>query len=95
MLLSKFIKAGEPVSIKLISGEELIARLEEETADAVKIYKPLMVTVGAQGLGMMPFIFLNGSDTITIKMQHIIAMGIAKKDAADQYVQGTTGIALS
>ena len=95
MLLSKPVKIGETVSLKLITGEEIIARLEEETADAVKIYKPLMVTVGAQGLGMMPFIFLNGSDTLTIKMQHVVAMGVAKKDAADQYVQGTTGIALS
>ena len=95
MLLSKPVKIGETVSLKLITGEEIIARLEEETADAVKIYKPLMVTVGAQGLGMMPFIFLNGSDTLTIKMQHVVAMGMAKKDAADQYVQGTTGIALS
>lgn len=95
MLLSKPVKIGETVSLKLITGEEIIARLEEETADAVKIYKPLMVTVGAQGLGMMPFIFLNGSDTLTIKMQHVVAMGVAKKDAADQYVQGTTGIAIA
>jgi hypothetical protein len=94
MLISKGITIGEPVSIKLISGEEIIARLEEETSDKVKIYKPLSVNIGPTGLGMMPFMFLAASDTLEIKTQHIIAMSSSKKEAADQYVQGTTGLAL-
>lgn len=94
MLLSKPITIGEVVSIKLISGEEIIARLEEDNSDAVKLNRPLSVSIGPQGLGMMPFMFLNGADNVTIKQSHIIAMCIAKKDAADQYIQGTTGIAL-
>lgn len=94
MLLNKPISAGETISIKLISGEEIIARLEEENLDNIKVNRPLLVTVGPQGLGMMPFIFLNGSDTITLKNSHILAMGTAKKEAADQYIQGTTGIKL-
>jgi hypothetical protein len=44
---------------------------------------------------MMPFMFLGGSDNVTIKHSHIIVMVPAEKTAADQYVQGTTGIALS
>jgi hypothetical protein len=95
MLLSKPVTLGETVSIKLITGEELIARLEEDSSEHVKLTKPLLVTVGPQGLGMMPFMFLNGSDTVTIKQGHVLAMGVAKKDAADQYIQGTTGIALA
>ena len=83
MLLSKPITVGETVSIKLITGEELIARLEEENNDNVKLTKPLLVTVGPQGLGMMPFMFLNGSDTVSIKQTLVLAMGIAKQDAAD------------
>jgi hypothetical protein len=43
---------------------------------------------------MMPFMFLAASDTLEIKTQHIIAMSSSKKEAADQYVQGTTGLAL-
>jgi hypothetical protein len=38
--------------------------------------------------------FLGGSDTVFIKHIHIIVMVMAEKSAADQYVQGTTGIAL-
>lgn len=95
MLLTKPISIGETVSIKLITGEEIIARLDEDTAEHVKLTKPLAVNIGPQGLGMMPFMFLNASQTVTIKQSHILAMGLAKKEAADQYIQGTTGIALA
>jgi hypothetical protein len=95
MLLSKPVTNGETVSIKLITGEEIIARLDEQHTDHVILSKPLSVTAGPQGLGMMPFMFLNSSNTVNIKQSHIIAMGVAKKEAADQYIQGTTGIALA
>lgn len=94
MLINKGISAGEVVSIKLISGEEIIARLEEDGAQGIKISKPLSVVPGPQGLGMMPFMFLSASDDMTFKKEHVIAMNPAKKEAADQYLQGTTGIAL-
>jgi hypothetical protein len=95
MLFEKPIASGDVVSIKLISGEELIARFEEETSDVVKVSKPLTVSLGPQGLGMIPFVFLGNKEKITLKQQHVIAMMPSKKEAADQYMQGTTGIALS
>jgi hypothetical protein len=94
MLLEKPIASGDVVSIKLVNGEEIIARLEEETTDYVKITKPLAVTLGPQGLGMIPFMFLASKDEIKLKQQHILVISPSKKDAADQYMQGTTGIAL-
>jgi hypothetical protein len=94
MLIEKPIAVGDVVSIKFANGEEIIARLEDETHDTVKISKPLAVTLGPQGLGMMPWMFLASKDTFTLKQAHILAMSPSKKDAADQYMQGTTGIAL-
>lgn len=92
MLISKGLSVGDVVSIKLISGEEIIARLEEESTEKIKLYKPLTVSLGPSGLGMIPFVFLSASDNVEIKTSHIITMSMAKKDAADQYIQGTTGI---
>jgi hypothetical protein len=94
MLLEKQTASGDVVTIKFMNGEEIIARLEEETEDTVKVTKPLTVSLGPQGLGMIPFLFLGGKDTIVLKKQHIIAMCSSKKDAADQYRQSTTDIAL-
>jgi hypothetical protein len=94
MLISKSATVGEVVSIKLISGEEIIARLEEETATHIKVSRPLMVSLGAQGLGMIPFVFLAQSETMKLNIDHVMVLSPSKKDAADQYIQGTTGIAL-
>jgi hypothetical protein len=94
MLLEKPISSGDVVSLKLINGDEIIARFENDTTDEIKIEKPLALTMSGQGLGMIPWMFLGAKDTITLKKSHVFCMVPSKKDAADQYMQGTTGIAL-
>lgn len=94
MLIQKGFSSGDVISLKLINGDEIIARFEEETDAYIKISKPLAITIGAQGLGMIPWMFLGETDTFKLKNEHIFAAVVAKKDAADQYLQGTTGIAL-
>ncbi len=95
MLLEKPIASGDVVSIKLINGDEIIARLDSETDNEIKITKPLAITMSAQGLGMIPWIFLGSKDTVAVKKDHVFVMVPSKKEAADQYMQGTTGIALA
>jgi copper(I)-binding protein len=95
MLIEKPIAEGDVVSIKLINGDEIIARLDRDDHHGITISKPLAVTLGPQGLGMIPWVFLAAKETMTLKREHIFVMLLAKKDAADQYLSGTTGIALS
>jgi hypothetical protein len=94
MLIEKPITSGDVVSLKIVNGDELIARYESETADEIKINRPLALSAGPQGLGMMPWIFLGDRETISIKKSHVFVMVPSKKEASDQYMQGTTGIAL-
>jgi len=95
MLLEKPIAEGDVVSIKLINGDEIIARLEKEDQSGITINRPLALTMSGSGLGMIPWIFLGSKETMTLKREHYFVMVPSKKDAADQYVQGTTGIALA
>ena len=94
MLIDKKFSNGDVVSLKLINGDELIARFESETVEEITIDRPLAVTIGRDGLGMMPWLFLGVKDSITLKKSHIFVTSPSQKDAADQYMQGTTGIAL-
>jgi hypothetical protein len=94
MLINKGFSSGDVVSMKLVNGDEIIARFEEETADSIKINRPLALTVSGQGLGMIPWLFLADTETFTLKREHVFVMALSKKDASDQYMQGTTGIAL-
>lgn len=94
MLISKAIGKGDVVSLKLLNGDEIIARYDNETADEITIDRPLALTMSPQGLGMIPWVFLAEKETMTLKKSHVFVMLPSKKDAADQYMQGTTGIAL-
>jgi hypothetical protein len=95
MLLQKPITNGDVVSLKLLNGDEIIARLESDDHNGVTVNRPLAITAGPSGLGMIPWMFLGNGDNFTLKREHIFAMVPSKKDAADQYLTGTTGIALS
>lgn len=95
MLINKGFSQGDVVSLKLVNGDELIARFEEENTDTITIVKPLAITFGSQGLGMIPWMFLGERDTYTLSKTHVFAVTVSKKDAADQYLQGTTGIVLA
>lgn len=94
MLLQKPMTTGDVVSLKLLNGDEIIARLESDDQDSITINCPLAITAGPQGLGMIPWVFLSDRDTYTLKKEHVFAMAPSKKEAADQYMQGTTSIAL-
>jgi hypothetical protein len=94
MLLQKPITEGTVVSLKLVKGDEIIARYEGEDDKTIKINRPLALTMGQQGLGMIPWLFLGDTETFTLKREHVFVMVPSKKDASDQYMQGTTGIAL-
>jgi hypothetical protein len=95
MLINKGFSSGDIVSIKLVNGDEIITRFESETTDEVSISKPLALTMSGKGLGMIPWVFLAETNTLTLKKTHIFCMATSKKDAADQYMEGTTGIALA
>jgi hypothetical protein len=96
MLINRGIKEGEVITLKLTSGEEIIARFVEDTAHGYKISKPTSITVTPQGLGLVPFAFtVSPNDDIVIKEHAVIMMTATEKQFADQYLQGTTGIKLA
>jgi hypothetical protein len=94
LLINKGYKQGDVVSLKLINSDELIAEFESETDEVIKLRRPLALTMNAQGLGMMPWMILGSDEFITLSKAHVMAVSASKPDAASQYTQGTTGIAL-
>ena len=93
--LKKDFSNGDIVSIKLINGDEIIARFESEDADTITISRPLALTMSGQGLGMIPWVFLGKEDSITLRKKNTFFVVASKGEAAKQYTEGTTGIALS
>ena len=95
MLIETPYKVGDTVSIKLTSGEEVVARLEKEDNDSLVLNKPLMVTATQQGLGLAPFMFTIGPDAkVKIDSNKVVCIVKTLESMSKQYITSTSGIAV-
>ncbi len=96
MIIDKGVSAGEVVTIKLTSGEELVAKLIEETATNYKLSRPLVLSMGPKGIGMVPYLFTVSPDKdIQLNKATVTVIAASDKEFSNQYIQGTTGITLA
>jgi hypothetical protein len=95
MLIDKGVSVGEVVTFKLTSGEELVAKLVEDGAAYYKLSRPMVIGMGQQGPGLMPYLFTVHPDKDVKLNKSVVAMAEATdKQFADQFIQSTTGIKL-
>ena len=95
MLIDKGVAEGDVVTLKITSGEELVARFDQETPTHYKLSKPMVIGMGQQGPGLMPYLFTVGPDkTIPLSKSTVTVFVASDKQFADQYIQSTTGIKL-
>jgi hypothetical protein len=96
MLINKGVSAGEVVTFKLTSGEEVVAKLVEETETQYKLSRPMVLSMTQQGVGMMPYLFTVSPDTeVKLNKTTITMVEATDKSFADQFLQSTTGIKLA
>jgi hypothetical protein len=96
MIIDKGVTVGEVVTLRLNTGEEIIGKLVEDSSTNVSISKPMVLSMGQQGLGMMPFVFtVNPDKNIKISRASVMMIEATDKQFADQYIQSTTGIKLA
>ena len=95
MLIESPYKVGDTVSFKLSSGEELVARLDEESATSYKLHKPMVLIAQQQGLGLAPFMFSVSPDgKFVLNSSAVSCMAKTEEQISKQYTEKTTGIAL-
>lgn len=95
MLFQKQFNAGDVLTFRLTSGEEVIARYQGETLTDYQLTKPLTLTPTPNGnLGMITTVFSAELNTSTINLQKTAVAFVAhtKKEFADEYTRATSGI---
>lgn len=96
MIINKGYAQNDVVTMKLTSGEELIARYMEETDTTYVITKPVSLVPTPQGsLGMVPALFsaeLTTGSKINLQKSAVSMHTHCRKDVADEYTRGTSGI---
>jgi len=96
MLINKGIAVGEVITLKLTSGEELVAKLAEETDSYYKLSKPMVIGMGQKGPGLMPYLFtVSPEREVKLLKMTVTVAEPTDKAFADQFIESTTGIALS
>ena len=95
MLIDKGVSVGEVITLKLTSGEELVAKLSEETDAYYKLSRPMVIGMGEQGPGLMPYLFTVHPDKeVKLSKITVTVAEATDKQFAKQFIESTSGIKL-
>ena len=81
------------VSFKLVNGDEIVAKIVEDTDSSFVVSKPCTVMPSPQGLGLIQSLFTSDLDrTLTIDKRHVMLHSVTIEQVKNHYIQTTTGI---
>ena len=96
MLIDKGVTAGEVITLKLTSGEELVAKLVEETDAYYKLKHPQVIGMGPKGPGLMPYLFtVNPEKEVKLLKGTVTLAEATDTGFAKQFLEATSGIKLA
>ena len=85
--------------LKLTTGEEIIARVEQQR-DYMMLEKPMTLTpvpgqtAGQMGFAMVPWMMAAKGDFIQLSLSHIVVETEAKGEIEKNYLASITGLSL-
>lgn len=95
MLIDKGVTVGEVITLKLTSGEEIVAKLDSETPTHYKLSRPMVIGMGQQGPGLMPYLFtVNPEKVVGLLKTTVTVAEATDKTFANQFLETTSGIKL-
>ena len=93
--------ANDVKVLKLITGEEVIARVTEEKNNLIILEKPMILqmlapdrTTGQIGFAMVPWMKAAKNEKVIISTEHIIAEDEGSEQTEKNYLQLVTGLSL-
>ena len=93
--------ANDVKVLKLITGEEVIARVIEEKNNLITLEKPMILqmmppdrTTGQIPFALVPWIKAAKNEKVTISTEHIIAEDEGSEQTQKNYLQLVTGLSL-
>ena len=93
--------ANDVKVLKLITGEEVIARVSEESSNLLTLEKPMTLqmippntSTGQVGFALVPWIKAAKNDKTTISIEHVLVTDEASDQTGKNYLQVVTGLSL-
>jgi len=96
MLLEKPIENGDVLTIKITSGEEIVAKLDSATDAEFVLLKPMQVVIAPDSVGLGPFMFsMDPQGKFHLMKSAVVCSGKTEPEIAKQYISTTSGVALN
>lgn len=93
MLVTNKYSQDDIVTFKIVNGDEIVAKIVEESDDAFTVMKPCTVMPSQQGLGLLQSLFTSDlNKSIRLEKQHVMMHAPTVKDVQNHYIKTTTGI---
>ena len=93
--------ANDVKVLKLITGEEVIARVSEEHNDLLTLEKPMTLqmippntSTGQMGFALVPWMKAAKNNKATISIDHVLVTDEASDQPEKNYLQVITGLTL-
>ena len=93
--------ANDVKVLKLITGEEIIARITKEENNLISLEKPMILqmlapntSTGQVGFALIPWMKAAKNEKVTISTEHIIAEDGGSEQTQKNYLQLVTGLSL-
>jgi hypothetical protein len=100
-MLKPSYSINDIIIIKLITGEEIIAKLIDNAGSKITISKPCLLGLmqgpgGQANVGIAPWCLgISESDGIEVESSKWIFLSKARKEAKDQYMRATSSLQIA
>ena len=93
MLVSKGYQEGDIVSFKLVTGDEIVARIVDAGPIGFEVSKPCTVMPSPQGMGLIQSLFTADADVgVVLQKEHVVMHAPSIDQMQKHYIKTTTGI---
>ena len=93
--------ANDVKVLKLITGEEVIARITEEENNLITLKNPMILqmvppttSTGQIGFALVPWMKSAKNEKVTISTEHVLVTDEASDQSEKNYLQVVTGLSL-
>lgn len=93
MLVTNKYDKDTVVSFKLVNGDEIVAKVVEETEQGFTVNKPCTIMPSQQGLGLMQSLFTSElAKNVYLDRKHVMLHSTTAENVKNHYIKTTTGI---
>ena len=93
MLIPKPIEKNDVITVKLLTGEEILGRFEGEDENILQVSRASVVAANPEGgLGLVPWMMSSAPEKISINKNTVVTYAPTVEQIADKFNEATSNI---